>query len=307
MKPLYIWAGGKNKMIKHYQDELANLSNIKTFVEPFFGGGAMTIYMYENFKNIERFVINDIKPEIISIYTAIKHDYENFINHLDVYDKEYISLDKDGRKEYFYNARHSHAYDYEDMTSTQESALLYFLMRTCFNGVWQINKNTNNRFGTPCGLLKEKDSVYDKNNLDQWNVFLQKADLYSGDWSIVSEKYKGDETFFFFDPPYRDSFTSYGESNDDSMQIELIEFCNNIPESDQVFLTNRDSGDGFFEKHIDEDTLTIKRVPVTYTAGRRKKVEGGFEAKKATEVLIYTSKIQERIDLKIRQASLFDI
>ena len=42
-KPLFIWAGGKNKMLKHYIPILPSPleMDIKSYVEPFFGGGAI--------------------------------------------------------------------------------------------------------------------------------------------------------------------------------------------------------------------------------------------------------------------------
>lgn len=288
MKPLYIWAGGKNKMIKHYKADLERLTNVDTMVEPFFGGGALTIYMYENFPNIKKFIINDIKPEIINIYRSIKEDVDTFIGEVKKYEKVYLPKDKEGRSEYYYELRHKHAYNYKDMTTLEESALLYFLMRTCFNGIWQINKNTNGRFGTPAGLLNQKDEVFSESNVREWHRFLQKVKLYSKDWKEVSEKFKNDNTFFFFDPPYRDSFTQYGGEFTDDDQKEIIQFCNNLPDESVGFLTNRDEGDGFFDLHVDSDKLEIKRFPVTYTAGRRKKTNEGFEAKTATEVLIMT-------------------
>ena len=42
MKPLFMWAGGKNKMMKHYQPYLP--SYVTQYQEPIFGGGAMIIY-----------------------------------------------------------------------------------------------------------------------------------------------------------------------------------------------------------------------------------------------------------------------
>ena len=41
MKPLYIWAGGKNKMIPKYLENPGIPSDKTTFIEPFFGGGAV--------------------------------------------------------------------------------------------------------------------------------------------------------------------------------------------------------------------------------------------------------------------------
>jgi DNA adenine methylase len=49
-----------------------------------------------------------------------------------------------------------------------------------------------------------------------------------------------------------------------------------------VFLCNRDINDGFY----DDINLKINKFDITYTAGRRKKTEDGFEAKPATELLI---------------------
>ena len=62
MKPLYMWAGGKNKMISKYLlSPGIPLAGYDTFVEPFFGGGAMMIWVNENNPNIKRFILNDIK------------------------------------------------------------------------------------------------------------------------------------------------------------------------------------------------------------------------------------------------------
>ena len=51
-----------------------------------------------------------------------------------------------------------------------------------------------------------------------------------------------------------------------------------------VLLSNRDMGDDFFEKRCGNNELV--KFDVTYTAGRRKRTEQGFEAKKAREILM---------------------
>lgn len=286
MKPLYKWAGGKTKMIKHYQQELSNLRDIKTLVEPFFGAGAFTVYAKNTFPSIEHFVINDFKSELIDIYRCLKSDYKEFKEVLDSHDRKYIPLDKAQRKELYYAVREDY---YEGMDSfVEETATLYFLLRTCFNGIWQGRKGSP-RFYTPCGLLNERGSVYDQENLDQWSNFLQHCTLHSGDWEPVSRKYENQNTLYFLDPPYRDSFTTYSNEFGDDEQLRILNFCNNS--TDTIMLTNRDSGDSFFKDNVNHNYLNIKKVPVTYTAGRRKKTEDGFEAKKATEVLIYSKNL----------------
>ena len=44
MKPLFMWAGGKKKLLKKYEPHLPQ--DFDTYVEPFLGGGAMFIWAY---------------------------------------------------------------------------------------------------------------------------------------------------------------------------------------------------------------------------------------------------------------------
>lgn len=283
MKPLYIWAGGKNKMLKKYTDYLPK--SFSTYVEPFFGGGAMYCWAYQ--KNPDaRFVINDINESIINIYTSIKYDLDNFINRMDELSNEYLPLDKPSRKEYYFNLRHQHAFDYEVWDRTIESATLYFLMKTGFNGIWQINKNTNGRFGTPSGLLNQKDKVYDKENVLEWHTALQNTTILSGDFSDTLE-HSTEGSYTFLDPPYRGSFTQYGVDFDDKIQLSVLEHLNKCKEQGSyALLSNRDVGDGFFEDNVGNNQMVY--FDVTYTAGRRKKNDdGSFSAKPAKEVLIF--------------------
>ena len=202
MKPLFIWAGGKNKMLKHYKPLMPSpiFDPIETYSEPFFGGGAMFLYVMNRY-HPKRVYINDINEGIISIYKHIKRDCDAFCSIMDKYSAEFLPLSKADRKEYYYNLRGENAWDYQKWSSLEQSAVLYFLMKTGFNGIWQINKNTNNRYGTPSGLLNQKDKVYDKENLEQWNHILNETDsvITSTDWKEVPV---GD--FTFYDPPYRD-------------------------------------------------------------------------------------------------------
>ena len=69
MKPLYMWAGGKNKMIPKYLEKPGiPYSGYTTYAEPFFGGGAMMIHIAENNPSVKRFVLNDINQEIVGLY-----------------------------------------------------------------------------------------------------------------------------------------------------------------------------------------------------------------------------------------------
>ena len=296
MKPLYIWAGGKNKMIPKYQ---ANpgipMSGYDTFVEPFFGGGAMMIHIYKNNPTVKKFVMNDINPEIVGIYTAIKTDHINFIARMDTLEAQYLPLNKVDRKAFYYALRKEYTTNWTQWNRTDEAASLYFLMKTGFNGIWQTNQTSNGRFATPSGLLNQTVKCYDKPNVLDWHNFLQIVDIHCGDWSACVTNTQG-KTFFFFDPPYRDSFTSYSQVFNDAQHLQLIDFCKQEDLKGHIVMyCNRDAGDNFYTSN--QGQLSISYYNVTYTAGRRKqnKDDAGAitsqTAKQAREILLYSPSI----------------
>ena len=278
-KPLFMWAGGKNKMLKHYGPIMPMVWNVDSYCEPFFGGGAMFIHVMNNYAPSHA-RINDINPDIISIYRSIQCDLSEFLQRLNELEAQYIPLEKDDRKQLYYDIRHAHAYDYELWSKPYESATLYFLMKTGFNGIFQINQNTNNRYGTPSGLLNQKDRVYDRDSMSWWHEALQKTDILCGDWENAGKDCPVN-TFFFFDPPYRQSFADYGIGVTDDQLRNLIDFCDS---QDCVMLSNRDDDDWFLNE---KRSLDYAHFDIYYTAGRRKKTEHGFKAKRAREILLY--------------------
>ena len=276
MKPLFIWAGGKTKVLKHYAPFMPTAFD--TYYEPFFGGGAMFVHVMNTYrpKNV---VINDINSDVISIYKAIKTDLTEFQQRLDSLESQYLPLSKDDRKKFYFDLRHLHAWEYQEWSKTFEAATLYFLMKTGFNGIYQLNKNTNGRYGTPAGLLNQKDKVYDRDVLKWWNDALQNVEIKSGDWrNAVTNDPNG---FFFFDPPYRDSFADYGNGFGDDALTDLLDFAD---EQNLVFVANR-ADDDWFENQ--SRSMQVHYFNITYTAGRRKKTDDGFAAKKAREILLY--------------------
>ena len=271
-----MWAGGKTKVLKHYAPYFP--TSFDTYYEPFFGGGAVFIHIVNEYrpKNI---VINDINPDIVRIYTEVRDNYAPFHARMEELEAKYMPLEKADRKKLYYDIREEHAWDYTKWDNTTEAATLYFLMKTGFNGVFQLNKNTNGRYGTPSGLLNQKKEVFNRDILSWWNNNLQGVTINSGDWSesVVDDP----DGFFFFDPPYRDSFADYGNGFGDADLIKLIEFSD---KQEKVFLANRADDDWFDGKSA---SLKTHYFDITYTAGRRKATADGYEAKKAREILLY--------------------
>lgn len=293
MKPLYMWAGGKNKMIPKYKETPGiPYSGYDTYVEPFFGGGAMMIHVAENNPTVKKFILNDINPEIVGLYRAIKNDVAGFMAHCDALCNQYMPMAKTQRKEFFYGVRKEYTTDYEKWDPVQESATLYFLMKTAFNGIFQSTKEAKGRFCTPSGLLNQKKTVYDRDNVLAWHDFLQRVDIYNGEWTECCDKIQG-RALYFFDPPYRDSFTQYGQVFSDQKHLDVMQFGQAAAqEGHLVMLCNRLADDTFIQDN--QGDLKLNTYSITYTAGRRAtEVDKDDEsktvrkAKAATEVLLH--------------------
>ncbi len=269
-----------------------------TFVEPFFGGGAMMVHIFQNAPQVKHFVMNDVNPEIVGIYRAIKTDLQNFMARMDSLSQQYLPLVKADRKKFYYDLRNEYTTNWTQWNSTDESATLYFLMKTGFNGIWQTNQSSNGRFATPSGLLNQTTKVYDRDNVIEWNQFLQRVDIRCGDWQQSCQNIEG-RAFYFMDPPYRDSFTQYGQTFDDNAHIQLIDFCKQHDlAGDLVFYCNRDAGDDFYD--LNKGQLVEAKYPITYTAGRRATEEDGTRtAKSATEILLHSPSIQKTVQTPV--------
>ena len=255
-------------MLKHHGAYLP--ASCETYSEPFFGGGAMYLHVQETLSP-KKCYINDVNEGVINIYRNVKESPAEFCSIVDIYQRQYLELDKVGRKQYYYDLRHEHAYNFEGWSAVTEAATLYFLMKTGFNGVWQINKNTNNRYGTPCGLLNQKDKVYDEANVLAWSELLQNTEIYCGDYSDCPS---GDLNYL--DPPYRVSHTAYGTNWADPETESLIKYCQELPGT--TLLCNRDDDTDFFEAR--RGSMSLETFDVSYTVGRK----GGIPAR---EVLLY--------------------
>ena len=279
LKPLYMWAGGKRRLIPKYAAHLPAVADIPHFVEPFLGGGALFAHLVAQRPDLPA-TLGDTNREIIGLLTVIRDRPDALLAAIKPYEKKWAGLNLAGRKAYYYQLRKNY---WKATLDDAGYALLYFLMKTGFNGIWQTCQDSLGRFGTPVGLANQKGAVIDSALVRDWSRVLQHTTLAAQSFEHTDVPMGA---FVFCDPPYRDSFTHYSTGFNDTDQLKLIAWCRKTAQDKQalVWLANREAGDGFFEQHV-HDAQRIK-IPVVYTAGRRKKTEDGFEAKPATELLM---------------------
>lgn len=225
IRPFVKWAGGKSQLIgqinKYLPTELTD-GKIKTYIEPFVGGGAMLIEVLQKY-NIENAIAFDINADLINCYLVAKNNVEELITKLDEKEKKYKSLENAKRKEYFYEIRTEYnSYELQDkIINVKRASEFIFLNKTCFNGLYRVN--SNNKFNVPFNNAKNP-TICDSTNLRNLSKLIQDVDFYCGDYK-KSEKYTNKDTFIYFDPPYRplnttSGFTSYTKEdfNDDDQR-----------------------------------------------------------------------------------------
>lgn len=230
-KPFLKWAGGKTQLLNDIGSKFPYKKNDTfSFIEPFVGSGAVLFFVLNNFPNLKSVVINDINEDLTNAYKTIKLNVDDLILLLKSFETGYHSLSEQAeeKKEYYYSKRK--LFNTRESNKTLQTALFIFLNRTCFNGLYRVNKK--NEFNVPIGSYK-KPMICDESNLLTVSKLLQKVEILSGDFE-KTEDFANAKSLFYFDPPYKplsetSSFNSYAKDKfNDSEQIRLKDFCDKL-------------------------------------------------------------------------------
>jgi DNA adenine methylase len=288
-KPFLKWAGGKTQLINNIELLLPqNLSKTNfTYVEPFVGSGAVLFWMLNNFPNLKKAVINDINEDLINTYKTIASRPIELISILEILQNEYHNLEgnEDNKKLYYYEKRA--LYNTRKEEKIGQAALFIFLNRTCFNGLYRVNRK--NEYNVPMGGYK-KPTVCDAENILAVSEVLQKVEILCGDFEQTLE-YADNNSLFYFDPPYKplsetSSFNSYAKDEfNDNEQIRLKNFCSKLDMLNHTWILSnsdvkgKDENDSFFDDlYLD---FNIQRVEAKRSINANPEKRG-----KLTELLI---------------------
>ena len=271
-KPFIKWVGGKGQLLseinKLYPVELGK--NIKKYAEIFVGGGAVLFDILSKYK-LDEVYISDKNLELINTYKSIRDNVDILIKSLKGMEEQYIPLDNENRKDYYYKKREEYnsLKINSEVNNIEKAVLFIFLNKTCFNGLYRVNKK--GEFNVPMGAYK-KPKICDEENLKNVSLTLRNVKIVYADYR-ESEKFIDDKTFVYIDPPYRplnitSSFTSYTENDfNDKEQIELAEYINVLNKKGAKIVIsnsdpkNNDIDDNFFDELY--DNYNINRVKAT--------------------------------------------
>lgn len=265
-KPFIKWAGGKTQLLpqisQKYPSELG--TKIRHYAEAFVGGGAVFFDLYQ--KNLIDFaILVDCNYALVNLYRTIQKTPQFLIESLSEIEHRYLSLDEIDREKFYYSKRDSfNTHDKTSKNSLYYASEFIFLNRTCFNGLFRVNKK--GLFNVPFGRYKNP-TICNKNNIFAVSNALQIAEIIQGDFTQIKDKVS--ESFFvYYDPPYRpltltSNFNAYSGEFLDHDQIRLAEFYKYLNEQKiSQMLSNSDpktaTGDEFFDRLY--NSFNIERV-----------------------------------------------
>ncbi len=270
-RPFLKWAGGKTQLLPVIEENLpSDIDEIDTYVEPFIGGGAVFFSLTKKY-NFKKIYISDINQELTLCYICIKSSVDVVISELQKLIDEYPES-QDERKDYFYKLREEWNESVNKIELMDEKqrcervAQTLFLNKTCFNGLFRVNKN--GKFNVPTANYKNP-SFTTKEVLEEASKCLSKVQINTCSYKDCLE-YVDENTFVYFDPPYRpltnsSSFTSYSKSEfNDTHQQELADFYRELDAKGAKLLLsnsdpkNIDSEDDFFDEMY--SGFTINRI-----------------------------------------------
>lgn len=188
--PLIKWAGGKRQLLDCIDKRMPATYN--RYYEPFLGGGALFFHLQP-----EKAIVNDLNPALVNLYKQVRdacNVYKQVLSEIDAG----IPKNKDDAKTYYYAMRTR----YNNLITsssynTETAALLTFINKHCFNGLYRVN--TKGAFNVPYNNSLRPS--FDPVNTNAVSIALEHAQIMCGDFTdAVSDAKAGD--FIFFDSPY---------------------------------------------------------------------------------------------------------
>lgn len=192
MNSFLKWPGGKRWFIRRYYHVIPKVYN--NYIEPFLGGGAVFFHTEPRYS-----LLSDVNKDLIDLYIVMR-DYPLELA------KRMVEHNNRHSKDHYYKMR-----SLETNSMLERAARFLYLNRTCYNGMYRVNRN--GKFNVPIGTKTICDQ--DVYNFTKYSELLKQAEFNICDFEdSISRANEGD--FIFADPPYvasskQDSFINYND------------------------------------------------------------------------------------------------
>jgi len=205
VRPILKWAGGKRQLLPELRPFYPR--TFSRYFEPFVGSGAVFLDLHNSGLLDDRPVcLSDLNADIIGCYRAVRDDVDGVIAALMAHDRAYRLVGA----AHFYMVRDQafnpmrrevHALgDPAGAYTPALAAMLVFLNRTGFNGLFRLN--ARGAFNVPHGR-NTNPRICDEPNLRAWSRLLRRpgVELQVSPFERMLERAKRGD-FVYLDPPY---------------------------------------------------------------------------------------------------------
>ncbi len=182
-RPVLKWAGGKSQLLDKVLARLPE--RIKTYYEPFIGGGAVFFALAER-ERFERAVLSDTNDDLVCVYRAIQTDVQALMRALS-------KLARQHSEEHYYAVRAR-----KPRSPVQRAARMIYLNKTGYNGLYRVNRS--GQFNVPFGRY-DNPTIVDEAALLSAARVLKHVRLETLDFEASCKRARRGDAVYF-DPPY---------------------------------------------------------------------------------------------------------
>ncbi len=220
-RPFLKWAGGKRSILQELTERMPKEYN--SYYEPFLGGAALFFFIKP-----QKAYLSDVNFHLILSFRAVRDDVDRLITNLKIHVAKHS-------KEYYLTSRQRLS---KEKDSTKVAALLIYLNKTCYNGLYRVNKNGD--FNVPIGSYTSP-AILDEDNLRLVSRALQGVEIKQHVFSQVVIEQKN---FYYLDPPYHKTFDGYDSSRfGDKDHEALATFCHKLDKARCLFMISNSDND----------------------------------------------------------------
>lgn len=225
-KPFLKWVGGKTQVIETVLSSFPR--EIKNYYEPFLGGGSVLLGLlsyieYGRIKVSGTIYAGDINHALIGLYKNIQSHPEEFIREVNRLTLQFRNITGDtihrkpstlqeaytSQESFYYWIRSQYnQLSFDEKTGLKASAMLLFMNKTCFRGLY---RESTNGFNVPYGNYKNP-SILDEEHIRRVSTLIKNVVFISTSYEYMLEMAMSGD-FVYLDPPYvpdtQKSFVSY--------------------------------------------------------------------------------------------------